>query len=115
MIAPMSEGAALLLVVLIGFLPTEVWRSLAVIAGRRVEEGSAVFHWVKAVATALLAAVIARLLFAPAGALADVPLALRLGAVAAGVAAFLLLRRSVFAGVVTGEIVLIGGAYLLAT
>lgn len=114
MIAPMGEGAALLLVVLVGFLPTEVWRSLAVIAGRRVEEGSAVFHWVKAVATALLAAVIARLLFAPAGALAEVPLALRLGAVAAGVAGFLLVRRSVFAGVVVGEIVLIGGAFFLA-
>lgn len=113
MMAPMGEGAALLLVILIGFLPTEIWRSLAVIAGRRVEEGSAVFHWVKAVATALLAAVIARLLFAPAGALAEVPLALRLGAVVAGVAGFLLVRRSVFAGVVAGEIVLIGGAYML--
>lgn len=112
-IAPMSEGAALLLVVLIGFLPTEVWRTLAVIAGRRVEEGSALFHWVKAVATALLAAVIARLLFAPAGALAEVPLALRLGAVVAGVAGFLVVRRSVFVGVVVGEIVLMGGAYLL--
>lgn len=113
MIAPMSEGTALLLVILLGFLPTEVWRTLAVIAGRRVEEGSSVFHWVRAVATALLAAVIARLLFAPAGALAEVPLALRLGAVAAGVIGFLLVRRSVFAGVVVGEIVLIGGAYFL--
>ncbi len=113
MIAPMSEGAAMLLVILLGFLPTEVWRTLAVIAGRRVEEGSAVFHWVRAVATALLAAVVARLLFAPTGALAEIPLMLRLGSVVAGVAGFLLLRRSVFAGVVVGEIVLMAGAYCL--
>ncbi|MEP9356896.1 AzlD domain-containing protein [Xanthobacter sp. KR7-65] len=109
----LSEGAALLLVVLLGFLPTEVWRSLAVVAGRRVSDGSPLFHWVKAVATALLAAVVARLLFNPAGALAAVPLALRLGAVAAGVCGFTLLRRSVFAGVLVGEVVLIGGAWLL--
>lgn len=113
MIAPISEGAALLLVILLGFLPTEVWRTLAVIAGRRVEEGSAVFHWVRAVATALLAAVVARLLFAPTGALAEIPLMLRLGSVVAGVAGFLLVRRSVFAGVVVGEIVLMAGAYWL--
>ncbi|MFG1371552.1 AzlD domain-containing protein [Xanthobacter oligotrophicus] len=110
--APMSEGAALLIVLLAGFLPTEIWRSLAILAGRRVEEGSPVFHWVKAVATALLAAVVARLLFAPAGALAAVPLVLRLGAVAGGVAGFLVFRRSVFAGVLVGEVLLVAGILL---
>lgn len=111
----LTEGAALLLVILLGFLPTEIWRSLAVVAGRRVSEGSPVFHWVKAVAAALLAAVVARLLFAPAGALAEVPLALRLGAVAGGVAGFALVRRSIFAGVVVGEVILIAGVWLLGT
>ena len=110
--APMTEGAALLIVLLAGFLPTEVWRSLAILAGRRLEEGSPVFHWVKAVATALLAAVVARLLFAPAGALAAVPLLLRLGAVVGGVAGFLALRRSVFAGVLVGELLLVAGILL---
>lgn len=104
----MSEGAALLVVVLVGFLPTEIWRSLAVLAGRNIEDGSPLLRWVRAVATALLAAVVARLLFAPAGALAAVPLALRLGAVAGGVAGFVLARRSVFAGVLVGEVILIG-------
>lgn len=108
----LGEGAALAIVVLVGFLPTEIWRALAVLAGRRVEEGSAVLLWVRAVATALLAAVVARLLFAPAGALAAVPLALRLGAVAGGVAGFVALRRSVFAGVLIGEIILMAGIAL---
>ncbi|MFG1344480.1 AzlD domain-containing protein [Xanthobacter autotrophicus DSM 431] len=109
----MTEGAALLVVILVGFLPTEIWRSLAILFGRRVEEGSPIFHWVKAVATALLAAVVARLLFMPAGALAGVPLALRLGAVAGGVAGFAVMRRSVVAGVLVGEAILIAGIFLL--
>lgn len=108
-----TEGSALLVVILVGFLPTEIWRSLAILAGRRVEEGSALLHWVKAVATALLAAVVARLLFAPAGVLADMPLALRIGAVVGGVAAFMLVRRSIFAGVVAGEAILIVGSLML--
>ncbi|MFG1478223.1 AzlD domain-containing protein [Xanthobacter sp. V4C-4] len=114
MIATLSEGTALLIVVLVGFLPTEVWRSLAVLAGRRLETGSEVFHWVKAVATALLAAVVARLLFAPAAPLEVVPLAVRLGAVAGGIAGFALLRRSVFAGVLVGELLLAAGILAFA-
>lgn len=112
--APMGEGAAILIVLLVGFLPTEIWRSLAVLAGRNVEEGSAVLDWVKAVATALLAAVVARLVFAPTGALQAVPLMVRLAALGGGVAVFLVARRSVFAGVLAGEIILVTGAFLSA-
>lgn len=111
----MGEWTAILVVLLVGFLPTEMWRTLAVLAGRNVEEGSALFHWVKAVATALLAAVVARLVFAPTGALLAVPLAVRMVAIAGGVSAFLVFRRSVFAGVLAGEIILVGGAFFLAS
>jgi hypothetical protein len=41
---------------------------------------------------------------------ASVPLAVRLGAIVCGLLAYLLVRRSVFAGVVAGEIVLMLGA-----
>ncbi|MGQ3674580.1 AzlD domain-containing protein [Xanthobacter sp. TB0139] len=107
----LTEGAAVLIVVLVGFLPTEIWRSLAVMAGRRVEEGSELFHWVRAVAGALLAAVVARLLLSPAGALLAIPLLVRLGAVGGGVAVFLLARKSVLAGVLAGEALLLGAAF----
>jgi hypothetical protein len=40
-----------------------------------------------------------------------VPLVVRLGAIGCGLLAFLLVRRSVFAGVVAGEIVLTVGAF----
>ena len=44
--------------------------------------------------------------------LASIPLAIRLVAVASGVAGYFLIRRSVFAGVIVGEVVLIVGALL---
>ena len=103
-----------LVLVLVGFLPNEIWRVLGFAAARGLDESSEAVMWVRGVATAVLAAVIAKLtIFAP-GALADVPLFIRLAAVTCGLAAFFLIRRSVFAGVLVGEIVLLGGAFLLA-
>ena len=64
----------------------------------------------RAVAVAVLAGVIAKIVLFPPGALADVPVSIRLGAIACGLLAFLLLRRSVFAGVAAGEVVLTLGA-----
>ena len=101
------------LLILVGFLPNEIWRWLGLIAARGLDEGSEVLVWVRAVATAILAGVIAKLtIFAP-GALASIPLSLRLAAVAVGFLGFLAIRRSVFAGVLVGEIVLVGGAFVL--
>ncbi|TCT03297.1 AzlD domain-containing protein [Aquabacter spiritensis] len=108
-----SEWTAILIVILVGFLPSEIWRMLAVIAGRRMDEGSEAFLWVKAVATALLAAVVARLIFVPTGALVEVPLWLRLLCIVGGIAAFTAIRRSVLAGVVVGEAILVLGAWWL--
>ena len=75
-------------------------------------KSSEILVWVRAVATAVLAAVIAKLIFFAPGALAAVPLSVRITALVAGFIGFLLIRRSVFAGVATGEAVLIAGALL---
>jgi hypothetical protein len=99
--------------VLVGFLPNEVWRWLGIVMARGLDERSEVVVWVRAVATAILAGVIAKLTLFPPGALAEVPLTARLAAVAIGFAAFMAFRRSVFAGVVVGEAVLVGSALLL--
>lgn len=108
-----DSHTAILIVILVGFLPNEVWRVLGVLVGRGLDEDSAVMQWVRAVATALLAAVVARLVLTPTGALVALPLWLRLIAVGTGVAGFVLIRRSVLAGVLAGEAVLIGAAWWL--
>ena len=101
-----------LLLVLVGFLPNEIWRMLGFVAARGLDEDSEILVWVRAVATATLAAVIAKLTIFSPGALATIPLAIRLVAVVSGLAGYYVIRRSVFAGVITGEIVLLAGAWL---
>ncbi|HYF53462.1 MAG TPA: AzlD domain-containing protein [Salinarimonas sp.] len=101
-----------LLVILCGFLPTEIWRLLAVTLARGLADDSEILFWVRAVASALLAAVVAKVVLAPGGALAGVPLAGRLAALAAGLAGYYLVRRSVIAGLAVGQAVLVGIAWL---
>lgn len=108
-----GELVAMLIVIFIGFLPNEIWRVLGVLFGRGIDENGVWMQWVRAVATALLAAVVARLLIVPNGALIALPLWLRAGAILAGVGGFLALRRSVLAGVLIAEIVLVAGAWWL--
>jgi hypothetical protein len=103
-----------LVLVMAGFLPSDVWRLLGVWVGRGIDEESELLVWVRAVATAVLAGVIAKIAFFPPGSLAAIPLPVRLAAIACGFAAFLLVRRSVFAGLVVGEAVLMVGGFWLA-
>ena len=107
-----TELGPYLALILAGFLPNEVWRILGIVVARRLDEESELLVWVRAVATAVLAGVISQLVWTPPGALADVALAARLGAVAAGFLAFLIARRSIFVGVLVGEIVVAIGALL---
>ena len=67
----------------------------------------------RAVATALVAGVAAKLIIFATGALAFVPFEVRLGAVVGGFLAFLILKRSVFAGVLVGEALLLAGGALI--
>jgi hypothetical protein len=99
-----------LALLLIGFLPSEGWRWLGLLIGRGLSEDSEIILWVRAVATALVAAVVARIILFPPGALAAVAVEVRLVALGCGFLAFLLIRRSAFAGVLVGEAVLIAGA-----
>jgi hypothetical protein len=108
-----GDGHALLVLMIAGFLPNEVWRMLGLWLGGGVDEGSELLAWVRAVATAILAGVIAQILVSPPGALASVPGWLRYGAVAAGFASFIVTRRSIFAGVVCGELLMLAGKWWL--
>ena len=109
----LGDWHSLMVLLLAGFLPNEAWRMMGLWLGGGVDEGSELLVWVRAVATAILAGVIAQILMQPPGALASVPDFLRYGALAAGSIAFMLTRRSIFAGVLCGEIVMLAGKWWL--
>lgn len=114
MSAAMADIGPYLALILVGFLPNELWRVLGLVLVRGLDETSQIIVWVRAVATAMLAGVLAQLVLASTGALAAVPLGVRIGAACIGIIAFLVARRSVFAGVLAGELALVAGAYLFA-
>lgn len=104
-----GDWHALVVLVLCGFLPNEIWRMLGLWLGGGIDEESELLVFVRAVATAILAGVIAQILVLPPGALASVPGLIRYGAATVGFIVFMLARRSIFAGVISGEIVLLAG------
>ncbi|UZE51761.1 AzlD domain-containing protein [Rhodopseudomonas sp. P2A-2r] len=108
-----GDWHALLVLLLAGFLPNESWRMLGLWLGGGIDEESELLVWVRAVATAILAGVIAQILVLPPGALASIPAPLRYGAVAVGLVVFMLARRSIFVGVLWGEIVMLAGKWWL--
>jgi Branched-chain amino acid transport protein (AzlD) len=112
--AAVTELWPYLLLVLLGYLPNEVWRVFGLVLARGLNEDSEMVIWSRAVATAILAGIIAKLILFSPGALANFPLTMRVTAVVCGFIAFLAVKRSVFVGVVVGEAVLLTGGYLFA-
>src|SRR5258706_12913582 len=98
----LGDWHALVVLLLAGVIPNQIWRMLGLWLGAGLDEGSDLLLWVKAGATAILAGGIAQILGQPPGALASVPGFLRYGAGGAGVLAFMLTKRAVFAGVLSG-------------
>jgi Branched-chain amino acid transport protein (AzlD) len=113
MSAFVGDWQALWLLLVVGVLPNEIWRVLGFLAGRRIDEGAEILVWVRAVATAIIGCVIMQVLIVPPGALATVPATVRFSAFAAGFLIWLLAGRSVLAGVIAAELVLLGGKWWL--
>jgi hypothetical protein len=101
-----------LILFLAGFFATEIWRWLGLMVGSRLDVAEGPFLWVSAVATALVAGLVTRMVLFPAGALAAVPLGVRLGALVGGLALYFLLGRNLALGVAGGT-TLLAGAQLL--
>jgi len=115
MSATFAELWPYLLLLLVGVLPNEVWRVLGLVLARGLNEDSELVVWSRAVATAIIAGVIAKLILFSSGALVTIPLVVRVAAAACGFLAFLAVRRSVFVGVLVGEIALLLGGFLFAS
>lgn len=100
-----------LVIVVAGWLATDIWRWLGVLIGNRLNPNSEALNWVRAVATALVMAVTAKLIVFPTGTLAESPLWLRLGAAGIGFLAFLLSGQRVGVAVITSTLLLGAGLY----
>ncbi len=101
-----------LMLVIVGYLPNEVWRVLGLVLARGLNEDSEIVMWSRAVATAILAGVIAKLILFSSGALDTIPIWVRVAATLCGFLGFLLIKRSALAGVVIGLSTLVLGGYL---
>jgi hypothetical protein len=112
--AAVVELGPYVVLILVGFLPNEVWRVVGLMTARGLNEDSQLVIWSRTVATALLAGVVAKLILFSAGELAGIPLAVRVGAAACAFIAYLATKRSVFAGVIAGEVALLLGGYIFA-
>jgi hypothetical protein len=113
MSATLHDLGPILALLLFGFLPNEVWRLVGLMLVRGLDERSQIIVWVRAVATAMLAGVLAQLILSTSGPLSGIPVSVRIGAAVLGFVAFLVAKRSVFAGVLTGEAAILLGTYLL--
>jgi hypothetical protein len=113
-VSGLAELSPYLVLILVGFLPNEVWRILGLVLARGLNEDSQIVMWSRAVATAILAGVIAKLILFSGGALATIPLPVRVIAAVCGFLTYLGIKRSVFAGVLVGETVLLFGGLLFA-
>ncbi len=82
---------------------TYLWRGLGVALADRIRTDGAAFEWVSAVAYALLAGLIARMVAQPLGPLQATPLIDRLAGMGVGLAVFMLTgRRGLLWGTVAG-------------
>ncbi|MGV6873131.1 AzlD domain-containing protein [Pseudochelatococcus sp. B33] len=102
------------LVVLVGFLPSEIWRAGSALLAGWIDATSEIFTWIRLVATTLVTAVVIKLVMQPPPALAVVPLWARLGALALGAVAFQAAGRRMPAGIATGMAAILAAATLLA-
>jgi branched-subunit amino acid transport protein len=95
------------LFILAGAAVTYAWRAGGVLFSGRINPDSAAMRWMAAVAYALLAGLIARLIVLPQGALGGTALAWRIAAVAVTLAIYFLTRRNIALGVLAGTATMI--------
>jgi hypothetical protein len=105
----LGDFAPYALLILVGFLPNEVWRMLGIALARGLDEDSQVIVLARATATAILTGVVGKLVIFAPGALASVSVGVRIGAAALGLVAYLVARRSVLAGVVAATLGMMAG------
>lgn len=95
-------AAPLAAMLVLAAAPNIIMRAIGVFLSRGIDEGSEIFAFVRAVASALLAGVVGKLVVTPPGALAHLPLTVRALALGLAVAAFFGFRKSLLAAFAAG-------------
>jgi hypothetical protein len=107
-----AELWSYVVVLLAGTLMTEPWRWAGLALSRNLDVDSETFKLARAISTAIVAALVARLVVLPTGALADIDLWVRAGAFLGGIAVFLATGWRLLLGVAAGVVLLLAGAAL---
>ena len=100
-------------ILLAGWLPTDAWRWLGVLSSGKISESSPLIIGARAIATGLVAAVIARLVLFPGGSLATIPDWVRIAALGTGFCAYLWLGRQTLVAILVAEIILLGVPWMM--
>jgi branched-subunit amino acid transport protein len=100
-------GGELLVALVLAAFVTYLWRGLGVALSGKLNVKSAIFEWVACVAYALLAGLIARMIFLPSGPLAETALPDRVAAAALAFTLFFLTRKNLLIGVSSGFALLV--------
>lgn len=102
--AAFQDPSMLALILLLGVLATEPWRWMGVLFSGNLNADSELIKWVRAVSTALIAALVVRLLLAPPGTLAQTPDLARLLSLAISVAVYFATNRKLLVAIGAGVI-----------
>jgi branched-subunit amino acid transport protein len=103
----MLDQQNLWVLVIASILATYLWRFLGALFAKRIDPQGMLFGWVTCVSYAMLAGLISRMIFVPAGSLAEVDLWIRLAGITTGLMVFYVCRRQVLLGVGAGLAVFI--------
>ena|SRR5215469_6860646 len=98
-----------------GTAANDIWRMAGAWLSRGADPQSSLMLWVKDVSTALVAALIARMLIAPSGELAAIGPAVRFLAFGAGVAAYFLSRKNLAVALICAEAIFFATHWALST
>lgn len=98
----MIDQTPVYLLLIIGFLATEPWRWLGVFFSNGLDEESEIIKWVRAVSTALIAALVMRFIIAPPGLLAETPLTHRMVAMVIATITYHLFGKRLLMAIISG-------------
>lgn len=99
MTGTMTDGWALMG---LAVLATGVWRLAGALLVDRLDEGGAFFAWMTAIAYAMVAGLMARMVLTPAGVVEPTEILLRFAAAAVGFGIWFWRGRAVMAGLLAG-------------